>query len=499
MLTERIEGIRALWNVVGLSVAVVRYDELIYAQGFGARDHRNPVPVDADTLFQVGSIAKAFASASLGLLVEEGRVRWDDPVVAHLPQFRLSDPGLTQNVSIRDLLAHRTGISHGYYPYLGLLSLDEAIAELRHLTPQGRFRDSFVYSNLMYAAAGKIAEMKSGKTWHEFMRERLLRPLGMHRSGTSPYEYWDARHVAPTYLGTSPGGVPRLDQARCANVALPHALNEQGAITALPWQSYDNSAAAGAVVSSAREMANWLMLHLNGGCFEGRQLLHENTIRELHALQNQHIDLAQPPFDRTGETYAMGWRRATYAGHLHLSHAGQLIGFPAYVAMLPDEGLGVIVLANTAQWPHRAIAFSIFDRLLELPDRDWNAESLGRAEMVRHEAKRREQELETSRQSDSSPAASLDTYAGTYQDPATPVGRITVYVDDDTQLRLQFAGEGAYSARLEPWHDDTFRLRATAPVDNVIGPMFAKFVMNAVGCPSSVQVFGSSLLRVTET
>ncbi len=494
-----IEQVRADWDNVGAAVAVVRGNEVIYARGFGVRELGKSAKVDADTLFQVGSTSKAFTTAALGLLVDEGKVRWDDPVIDYLPGFQLPDPWLTRNLTIRDAVTHRSGIVGTPYFVMGVMDQDTTVRLLRYAPIEAAFRDSYRYSNPMYAVAGQVIEAASGMSWHEFVKRRLLRPLGMTRSGTSPYEFWDARFVTPTFFGSS-AVRPSITEARDDNVAMPHGWDESGKIIVLPWQSYDNAAAAGSIVSSVADMAHWLVLHLDEGRFEDKQILRKETVRELHAAQNLHTGPAQFPFEDSPTSYAMAWRKAEYLGTPHLAHSGGIVGFPAYAALLPERRLGVVVLANGPKGVrdqytfHKAIAFWIFDRLLDAPQRAWNREFLGKMQQVRREAQQEEEKLRQSRPANTPPSLPLEGYAGVYEDRKGHSGPVSVRVENG-RLVLRFAGEGAFSADLEPWHHDVFRLHPQSSVADVLGPKFATFTLDAAGQVAAMSAFDATFER----
>jgi CubicO group peptidase (beta-lactamase class C family) len=500
-LDQCIEKMRADWKYVGVAVAVVQGDEVIHAQGFGARQVGKPDRIDPDTLFQVGSTTKAFAAAALGVLVDEGKVHWDDPVVDHLAGFQLQDPWLTRNITIRDLLAHRSGVPVSFYPFLEITDSDEAIRQLRYIAPETPFRDSFLYNNVLYAAAGKVVEAISGMAWGDFVKQRLFAPLQMNRSGASPYEFWDEQYVAPVIFGSAPDHHASADKARDRNAAMPHAFDETGSVTPIPWQSYDVAVAAGSMVSSAADMANWLILHLNEGRFKTEQILSKETVRELHATQNRHAGDKDFlfPLDATTEGYALGWWRARYHGHLHLSHSGGIIGFPAYAAFLPERKTGVIVLSNgpkVARSPylleylfHKAIAFSIFDRLLGATPRDWSRELLTRMQATQREAQITEDKLSGSRLHGTHPALSLEHYTGIYGEEIKRPGQIEIRLESGG-LALSFSGGNAYSAGLRHWHRDSFRLHPKPGVPDVLGPVFVTFNITPAGDAASMSVFG---------
>jgi CubicO group peptidase (beta-lactamase class C family) len=489
---------------------VVTDGNVVYARGFGARQFNRAAAVNADTLFQIGSTTKAFTTAALGILVDEGRIRWDDPIIDYLPQFQLQDPWLTRQVTLRDALSHRTGLSdrtsRNFYPFLGLKSQEETVAQVRCVASDARFRDSYSYSNLMYAVAGKVTEVVSGMSWAQWLERRLFEPLRMRRTAASPYHFWDAKDVAPAIFGSAPAGVPGFDRARDSNVAMPHGWNERGEVETIAWQSYDNAAAAGSIVSSAADMANWMLLHVSEGKFDKQQLLKRHTLRELQSTQNWNTGIRLFPFLDNPETYALGWRRAEHRGYAHVSHGGGIIGFPAYVALLPQAGLGVVVLSNGSQETRekvgmyktalgKSIALWAFDRLLDAPVRDWSQEFLGHAQEAQRQMRAQEEELERARRShEAQPSPLVQKYVGDYEDVEGCSGRVHVR-EQNGQLTLSFAGEGAYSAQLEPWQRDLFRLRTGVGVADVLGPQFAGFVIGPRGDVTAMSAFDATLLR----
>ncbi len=388
-----IERAQANFGNVGVAVAVVRGSDVIYARGFGVREWGKAAPITPDTLFEVGSTTKAFTTAALGILVDEGKIGWDEPVIKYLPEFQLQDPWLTRHLTIRDAVTHRSGVADNFYAYTSVLDKDAVVRQLRYLSAESEFRDSYHYNNLLYAAAGKVLEAASGTTWDEFMKRRVLEPLAMKRSGTSAYQFWDAKYVAPAFYGSAPVRSVHIDQAIDRDVAMPHGLDESGAINVLPWITFDNAAPAGAIVSSATDMANWLVMHVNDGSFAGRQLLKKDTVEELHAPQNLRIgNYGQFPLDSV-DSYAMGWIQGKYRGHVHLAHGGGMLGFPAYMAVIPDRKIGVVVLSNGPMMItddgkfHRSIAFWLFDRLLGAPMRDWGKEFLTQKQAAQHDVR----------------------------------------------------------------------------------------------------------------
>ncbi|MBL8271614.1 serine hydrolase, partial [Steroidobacter sp.] len=472
-------------------------DAVVYARGFGAREHGKPARIDPDTLFQVGSTTKAFTTAALGLLVEQGKLHWDDPVLDYLPDFQLQDPWLTRHLTVRDAVVHRSGIAETPYFIYATMNADAAAEQLRYIVPQDRFRDSFNYNNLMYGVAGKIVAAASGMSWGEFVSSRLLQPLGMSRSGVSPYEFWDAQSVTPTYRGLAKVAHPTADDARDRNVAMPHIRDDGGAVNVLAWQSYDNAAASGSIVSSARDMAAWMIPHLNDGRSGGRQVLQPATVRELHATQNLHIKHVQFPLADSAEGYAMGWFKARYHDSVYLSHGGGIAGFPAYVALMPDQRIGVVVLANSRRLGdgyafHMAIALRAIDQLLKASPRNWSQELSMRTRDAIVQARTEEEKLQQSRLRNAPPSLPLQEYAGEYEDAVLHSGRIKIGFERG-ELNLSFAGEGAFSGTLVHWHRDVFRLRPKSPLG---WQGFATFMLDETGKAVAMTAFDTTLKRV---
>jgi CubicO group peptidase (beta-lactamase class C family) len=509
-----IEQARSEWENIGAAVSVAHGDEVIYARGFGVREHGRPEPVDEHSVFQVGSTSKAFACAALGALVDEGRLGWDDPVVDHLPWFRLRDPWLTANVTVRDSLTHRSGIGLSVYPFFRHSDLDDTVGILRTVGGALPFRACFSYDNSMYAVAGRVTEAASGLSWHEFVKTRIQQPLAMTHSGTSPFDFWDAEHVTPTFFGEVPGGVPTLDQARDGNVAMPHGWLADGSVAVIPWQSYDNAGAAGAIVSNAADLGNWLVLHLNGGRFRDRQVLSEETTAELHRLQNTVLPGRAFVPGVPDDGYALGWVCGSYRGQPLRYHGGGILGFPSHVSILPDARIGVTVLSNGSkvrggEFPqgdtldlmafHRAITLSIFDLLLGGQTEDWVGRLAGHARSVQRESRAAELALLAGRVDGAAPTLALERYAGTYEDVPGESGPVHISVEGDG-LRLAFGGAGSFAARLEHWHGDLFRVRANPVVDDIMlwtpdlfG--FVRFVVDAYGAPSRLNYLATTFTR----
>jgi CubicO group peptidase (beta-lactamase class C family) len=429
-LDAYIEAAMREWELPGLAIAVVRNDSVIWARGFGVREAGRAEPVDEHTLFAIASTTKAMTVAGLGMLVDEGKLRWDDPVSRHLPSFQLADPWITRELTVRDLLTHRSGLSRSDNLWIaGPFDRDEVLRRARYLPQATPFRTTYGYQNIMYIAAGEVLGAASGRGWDAFLEERLFRPLGMTRSTT---------HAAV---------VESRD-----NVASSH-IRLNGRVTAVPRRNYDNIGGAGAVFSSVHDMAQWIRLHLNGGEFEGRRLLEEATLREMHTPQTvmRSDTVAQRMFPTTSfRAYGFGWNLQDYHGRKLVQHTGNLNWTRTQVGLMPAEGIGVVVIANFSSSSLQvALMYRVLDALLGIEPTDWSAEYLAIARRGGGGGS-----AEDERVAGTTPSLAVDDYAGRYTSDV--YGDVQLAVEDGA-LVLRYAPD--YIADLEHWHHDTFRAR----------------------------------------
>lgn len=402
---------REAWQVPGLSVAIVKDGRTLLAQGYGVRDMRGSEPVDGHTLFAIASNTKAFTAAALAMLVDEGRLRWDDRVRDHLPWFELYDPWVSHEMRIRDLLSHRSGLGtfSGDLLWYGTpYSAEEVVRRARHLPAAGPFRASYGYSNIMFIAAGEVVRAASGRPWPVFVRERLLVPLGMSR----------------TVLTT--------DSLRArTNVATPHG-EWQGRPTAFEWYGWDAMGAAGSIISSAAEMAEWLKLQLNEGVTEAGDTLFRPQQGRL--MWTVHTPIAVGTASRelypttNFRGYGLGWNLNDYRGRLIASHGGGYDGMFSRVVLVPGERLGIVVLTNSMTGISTAIANHIVDAFTGGQERDWSAVLLQRERTgAEREAQRRAAAVRQTVRN-TRPSRPLQAYAGTYGGPM--YGDATVTLED---------------------------------------------------------------------
>lgn len=420
------------WDAPGLAVAVVRNDSLVFARGFGVRELGKGDPVTANTVFAVGSTTKAFTSALLGTLVDAGRLGWDDPVTKHYPGFQLYDPYVTREITIRDLLTHRSGLSRGDRLWSGSgMPREEVIRRVRYLKPSWSFRSTYGYQNIMFLTAGEIAGKLYGHGWDAAVADRIFTPLGMTRTVTST-----------------------LPLKGMDDVATPHERIE-GSVTPVEWLNIDNIGPAGSINSSVTDMAQWVRMQLAGGTYAGRKVLEPRTIKEMHALQ-MHTRISEtdeklnPESHLTG--YGLGWSLRDYRGLRLVSHGGAIRGMRAWVAMFPEKNLGVVVLTNMAESTLPiAIGMRALDQHLTTTPKDWSALYLNEARAGRARALAEAEKVRASRVQGTSPTLPLERYAATYAD--SMYGEIRV-IREGEGLTLTFGPH--FTGDLKHWHFDTF-------------------------------------------
>jgi CubicO group peptidase (beta-lactamase class C family) len=456
------------WEVPGLAIAVVRNDSVLLARGYGERLSGSGDGVDEHTLFAIASTSKAMTVAGLGMLVDEGAIRWDDRVTAHLPGFELADPYVTREVVIRDLLTHRTGVArHDNIWIAAPFDRAEIVRRARHLPQATGFRAGYGYNNIMYMVAGEVTAAAAGTTWENFIESRLFAPLGMTR--TTPRS----------------AVVEGRD-----NVAIAH-VREDGRLIPMARRDYDALGPAGSVWSSAWDMAQWLRLHLGGGVYEGRRLLERSTIAAMYepqvVLGLDTTTLRMFP-DRTSFSYGLGWRLHDYRGRRTVQHTGAVNYTRTQVGMLPDENIGVVVMTNlSTSTLQTALMYYVFDALLGVPPTDWSAEYLVLARRSAAAAERRAAQADAARIAGTRPSLSLDGYVGTYTDSL--FGDIRVDLEDG-RLVLDYSPD--YVADLEHWHHDTFRARWRSAG---FGTALVTFALDARGQPRSLELEGFTTFR----
>jgi CubicO group peptidase (beta-lactamase class C family) len=442
------------WETPGLALAIVRDDSVIFMKGYGVRKMGEKDPVTPATMFAIASTTKAMTAACLGMLVDSAKVRWDDPVTKYIPWFQLSDPYVTRELTVRDILCHRSGLERGdnlwyFSPY----SREEVLRRVRFLKPAWSFRSRYGYQNIMFVAAGQIIPSVTNTSWDDFIAQRLFTPLGMSRTNTS---------------------VKFL--AEMDDVATPHEKVD-GTMQPVVWPNFDNVGSAGSVNSCVQDMAQWVRLNLNGGLYKGKRLISAGVIKEIQTPQTiirlDSLDQALRPSNHFA-AYGFGWTLRDYLGRKLVQHDGALDGMRARVVLVPEEKLGFVILMNSQNTNlHSSIAYRILDNYLGGPARDWSTELLKIVKEQEVKDKAEEKKTEEGRVTGTQPSLGLAAYAGTYDNEM--YGPVTVKFENGG-LTTQFYP--TYSGNMEQWHFDTFRVRWN---DRTLGKDMFTFVLGADG------------------
>jgi len=455
------------WKVPALAIAVVKDDSLVFAKGYGVLEMGKNQPADAHTRFAIGSTTKAMTSASLAMLVDDGKLHWDDHVTDYIPELQLYDPYATRELTIRDLLTHRSGLpgtdlfwARWHY------TMPEIIHGLRYIKPESSFRSNWSYQNVMYALSGTVVERASGMSWEAFVRSRIFGPLGMTETEALVAEI---------------GGKP--------NVAVPHyALNDT--IRVVPMRSTDAIAPAGSVWSSVSDMSKWMRFMLDSGRVGSKRLIKASTFRELITPQIQApmeeypaLQLSRPDFF----SYGFGWFIQDYAGQQVWMHTGSIDGMCAIIGLMPNERLGVYVLENL---DHAELRHALMYRAFDLynagpgPARDWSAEVSALFARLRQGGG---PVVQAAQHVERPASVAIEKYAGTFVDSA--YGTVTV-TNANGKLRARVVTDP--EAELDHWDVDSFRTHAANPRDQIA----LTFTPDGAGGISAVRIAGIAFARV---
>ena len=422
------------WKVPGMAIAIVRNDSVVFAKGYGVRKVGDPTPVDPHTVFAIGSSTKAFTSAAVAMLVDDGKMKWDAPITSYLPGFQIYDPYAARELTVRDALSHRSGLARGDFMwYAADYSRDEVLRRVRYLKPSWSFRSTFGYQNIMYLAAGQAAAAAYGHDWDTLIQQRIFAPLGMKESSTSVRA-----------LSSLP------------NVAQPYAEIDS-AVTFVPYANIDNIGPAGSINSTVLDMVQWLRLQLGDGKLGGKQIVSSANLAQTHTAQTvMKYELPWNLYFPEAHlmSYGMGWFLNDYKGSIAVHHGGNIDGMSSLVAMLPEQKLGVVVLTNmNGSLLPFVMAHRVFDDQLELPPTDFSGVMRVRTDSLEKQARDAAAKVEAAHVPDTHPTLALDKYAGTYTDSL--YGDMTVRLDG-SKLLLSYGGES--DAELRHWHYDTFRV-----------------------------------------
>lgn len=401
--TDRFAGLDTAFEQVlkdqlaaGFAVAVVEKNKIVYAKGFGFRDYEKKLPVTANTLFAIGSCTKAFTSALLGILQKDKKIDFDEPAVKYLPTLKFYNEDMDKHISIRDMMSHRTGLPrHDYSWYLFKTnSRDSLLQRIRYQQPSFGIRERWQYNNFMFLTQGLITEKLTGKSWEENISTHIFQPLGMTRSNTS---------------------IEAL--TKDADAAIGYGIKKDSIIDKLDYYHINAMGPAGSINSSVNEMANWVITWINGGKYEGKEIVPAGYIN--NAMSAQMVASAGLPSKERPDvffsSYGMGWSLASYKGHYRVEHGGNIDGFSASTCFFPTDSIGIIVLTNQNVSSVTAIVRNmIADRLLKLPYFNWNKDILESKKKAKEAAKAAEKTASSNQQKNTTPSHALKDYEGIY-------------------------------------------------------------------------------------
>jgi CubicO group peptidase (beta-lactamase class C family) len=461
------EEARKAWNVPGCAVVVLRDGKAILSRGYGVKEAGKDDPITPTTIFGIGSLTKAFAATAIAKLVEEDKLRWDDPVRKHVSYFRLKDELADREVTLRDLVSHRTGLARHDILWNGTpWTLEETVRRMAHLEPAVSFRSEFLYNNLAYIATGVAITSASGMPWQDYVRKKLLDPL-------------DMKGVVFT----------RSEALKAADHAMPHRGDDSTKPAVIAWFDDDKKIrASGSVKTSVRDLERWLRFHLGEGTVDGKEIVSRVELRETYRPQmvTPILSLLADEAETTQASYALGWRVRDHRGRLVHEHGGSVDGFRAHILIAPKEKIGIVVLANLGltNLPPMLV-YSLLDRTLGLPAKDWNAFGLAQARRLRESDRKRDEAWKATRVTGTKPSLGLEAYSGEYEHPA--YGTATLRLKDAV-LELEW---GRYKALMAHFHYDTFTLKGEARfVDET-----ATFVLGAEGEVTRLRLFDQEFKR----
>ena len=432
------------WDIPGISVGIIKDGKVVLSKGYGVLEKGKSTKADGASLYAIASNTKAFIATSMAMLVEAGKLNWDDPVKKHLPYFELYDDYATEHTTVRDLLCHRVGLgtfSGDAIWYKSNYSAEEVVKRAAKVPQAYDFRAGYGYTNLMFITAGEVIKAVSGQTWSEFAKANIFKPLGMHRTITSTN-----------------------DLAKFKNVATPHTFHDSNTNNEpIAWTNWDNMGAAGGIISSTDDMLKWTQLHLNGGKVDDQQIYPTKAQEVLWQPHNNHkVSHASKKLfpSRHFSAYALGWGTFDYGGHQIVNHSGGYDGMYSRVTMVPEADLGIVILTNSMKGVSTWMMYHILDEYLGIKGNDWNTFGLeAQAKGEKNWTDRKQGRIDK-RLKNTQPTLLLAGYTGNYR--CEMYGDIEVTVKNGA-LQLNFKSAPALNATLAHWHLNTYKINWQQP------------------------------------
>lgn len=443
------------WKVQGVAVAIVYKDKVILSKGYGYRNVEQKLPVTDETIFAIGSCTKAFTAAGVCLLEEDGKLELDKPVREYLPDFKLQDDYVSDNMTPRDLLCHRSGLPrHDLIWYGSQASRRELFDRLRYLEPSKPFRVAYQYQNLMFMTAGILIEDVSNTTWEKFTRERILEPLEMNATNFSVNDLQKSKDFSIGYTEQN-------------NIVEP-----------IPYMNIDAVGPAGSINSNVKDMSKWVRALINGGKYNGKKVFSENTIRQLQTPTMVNTTQSLQYDENFYVMYGLGWSITSYRGHVRVDHGGNIDGFSASTCFMPRDSIGVVVLTNMNGTALTSIVRNnVLDRMLGMPEVDWNKRLLDERNKNREVQAKTKKDEDASQIKDTKPSHALDAYVGKFEHPA--YGVLEVLKEGDGL----FINKNGKKSPLEHYHYDVFK----ATDEKYFGGQKFAFVSNMRGDVEEMQ------------
>ena len=424
------------WDVPGASIGIVKDGKLVFTGNYGLIETGKPAKPDENTLYAIASNSKAFTSAIIGMLVQEGKLDWNDKVKYYLPYFSLfDDPWISEQVTIRDILSHRVGLgtfSGDVIWYKSEMSSEKMIKLAGKLPQAYNFRSGYGYSNLMYITAGEIIKKITGKTWGENVQERILIPLDMNRTMTTA-----------------------KDLKNTQNITTPHG-RENDTNFPIQFEDWDEIGATGGIISSVNDVAKWMILNLNHGIHGQDTILTKSTRNIVWTPHNNFpVDhTVKNDLGRHFAAYGLGWDLGDFHGKFMVGHTGGFDGMITSVTLIPEENLGIVVLTNGHKSPIMAATYYAFDQFFGTGTKDWSADLLARTN-ANQKNETRIADIKSAHIANIKPSLSLAAYTGSYISDV--YGPIKVSLEGN-DLQLDFADAPRLSATLKHWHYDVWEI-----------------------------------------
>jgi len=435
-LKGHIEKSLETWNVPGVAVSIVKDGETILAEGFGYKDVENKKPMTANTVLPIGSASKSFTSMAAAILVEEGKMEWDTPINQYIPAFQMFDPVASAHISVRDMLCHRGGMPRHDLMWAvskhDSFTREDLIRRVRYLENNAQFREKAQYQNHMFATVGYAIEKVSGKTWEEFVKERIMDPIGMKNSNFST-----------------------ADSQKMPDYALPYRHDKDKNIKPATFMELGAPGPAGSINSTVLDMAEWMKLVLNKGTHGDTKIVGEDKVKEMHRPHMIHTIMPWEFPEMLFPSLGLGWFTEAYRGHKIVHHGGNVTGFTALCALLPEENMGICLLVNlNGCFMTYALRNEVYDRVLGYTGGDWNTRYMAEVDKLMGQMQEGKDAMAKARVEGTKPSLALEAYCGEYEHPGYGVVKVE-RANADGGFDMNFNGR---ALQLRHYHYDQFNL-----------------------------------------